>query len=181
MSSDSDEEDHKSGFLALPPRLGDFGRLRLDAYRSLYRPQLHLAFLFSKDGIPSFECSSKPAFLAEKDIVDDFLWMDNVPGFPSYPREAQNWWSDLGDRVLVDRYQWYLVQQAMAKFSCLVEVKAKPGANWTEVAPIRHVPSDVKTSDSSRSTSGSGTAKKGRRGQSGRRTSSGLRHEVSQD
>ncbi|KAF4979204.1 hypothetical protein FZEAL_4538 [Fusarium zealandicum] len=148
-----------------PARLGDFGRLNLGAYAESAKRSVIIEWKFSKNGIPSFEVSAQPEHLEEKDLAPDMLWVDCAP----YYKGGEAWWEDIQDLALNNRAFWELVQQHMASFLCLVEVKSKYGATWIEVAP------EAQGSSNSERDSGSGM-RGGRMG----RGESGLRNEVRQ-
>lgn len=72
--------------------------VRVTVYNPMKGRRVSLALQFSKNGVPSFECS-EPSGLGK---------------LPS---------------------PWRDVQKAMARFGCVVEVKAKPETPWTKVGP----------------------------------------------
>lgn len=172
--STSDGRDEETAFDLLTPRLGNFGKLKLDAYDGSTTQRLHLAFQYSKDGVPSFACSAKPTLTSDKYMIDDFLWVDNVSG-PSMEISTREWWYRLGCRIKLDRFRWQNVQQAMAKFSCLVEVRSKSGAGWVDAPPEQLVAAGA--GNSRLGSGGVGVREGGRRDQG----SSRLRYELLRD
>lgn len=164
------KENGEGGPPAHPPRLGDFGRLKFDAPQGVSPRNLCVNFLFSKNGVPSIETSSKPRCFTQNHVAEDFLWINNVPGYPTSPFEQATWWQGIAASAQRNRARWSTVQYAMSRSSCLLYVKAKAGKGWTESAPESY----------GRAGSGSGSGGR-RRSDRGKRVSSGLRNEVPRD
>lgn len=165
-----------SAFTSVP----DFASFNLQVADETKR-KLNLSLRFSKYGVPSFACSAKPEFLREKGFVEDFLYVDNVPGMPRKASEAVQgqWWNTLRYHANMNKVQWERVQEGMARYASLVEVRSKPGQGWVDVAPERvAVRSKTKGTASFGRDAGFGSAKKDK--EAGKRRS-GLRYEMSLD
>ncbi|KAM5357680.1 hypothetical protein ACJZ2D_016020 [Fusarium nematophilum] len=112
-------------------RLGDFGRLNLNAYTGAASRQLSLEWRFSRNGIPSFAISSHPYHIQNMGLPRDFLWVDCAPHYTG----GKGWWDIIRSLAMSDKHSWERVQHQMATFLAMVEVKSKPGAGWIQVAP----------------------------------------------
>ncbi|KPM45020.1 hypothetical protein AK830_g1554 [Neonectria ditissima] len=109
--------------LPLPPHFGDIPRRRC------------ISFQFSKGGCPSFSCSAKPVSFYERPLPGDFLWLENAPCSYWSGLSTEQYWDQLEEMAEFDRNSWRLVQEAMARFACIVDVKTTPGAGWVEFGP----------------------------------------------
>ena len=94
-----------------------------------------LAFRFSRNGIPAFSCSEKPAWFGEQRGEQDFLWADGIIPGVVQGHSATAWWQTFKAMAMGDRSRWARVQKSMAKAACLVVARSKPGAGWVEISP----------------------------------------------
>ncbi|KAH6891206.1 hypothetical protein B0T10DRAFT_547552 [Thelonectria olida] len=121
---------------ALDNRVGPFPLTAAEraACKDLLGPRSRLctSFQYSKDGVPAFACSRKPKEWYEQNVVGDMLWVERVH---SYHGNQASFWANVATRAEEDRSKWVVVQEDMAKFASLIEVKGKPGAYWVEVEP----------------------------------------------
>ncbi|CEI69488.1 unnamed protein product [Fusarium venenatum] len=131
------QEQSKMG---LPTRLGDFGRLKMDAYADARERQLIQEWRFSKDGIPTFTISPHPQVMAERKFPPDFLWIEAVPTREEVravdkTQSRELWWHHIRQQAIDDHKFWYWVQKLMGCNVCLVEATSKKGAGWVRFNP----------------------------------------------
>ncbi|RGP77999.1 hypothetical protein FLONG3_3834 [Fusarium longipes] len=124
----------------LPARLGDFGRLKMDAYTDATKRQFIQEWRFSKDGIPIFTISPHPQVMADREFPPDFLWIETVPTFEDVrtldtPQGQKVWWRFVRQQAKQDWNFWFLVQKLMGSNVCLVEATSKKGAGWVRFNP----------------------------------------------
>lgn len=107
------------------------GRLRVTVYNPMADKQLRLGFIFSKNGVPSFECfqpfdAHPPADgpVSINDIVPPGLCAGCKAESGTRPRPRDQ----LHDA-------WRDVQDAMARFGCIADMRAIPGTTWADVGP----------------------------------------------
>jgi hypothetical protein len=93
---------------------------------------LRLVYNFSNGGIPVFASSAKPAAIRDAIGLQDFLWVGNMDGLNA-ERSEGSWWLSFREQAMRDRHSWVQVQHAMATGGCLVDIKAKVGADWITV------------------------------------------------
>ncbi|XEV06255.1 hypothetical protein FSHL1_011542 [Fusarium sambucinum] len=126
--------------MGLPTRLGDFGRLKMDAYADARERQLIQEWRFSKDGIPTFTISPHPQVMAERKFPPDFLWIEAVPTREEVravdkTQSRELWWHHVRQQAIDDHKFWYWVQKLMGCNVCLVEATSKKGAGWVRFNP----------------------------------------------
>ncbi|KAH8175632.1 hypothetical protein LIA77_04050 [Sarocladium implicatum] len=115
--------------------------LRLTVYDPMAGKQLHLGFVFSKNGVPSFEC------------FQPFDTQPSARGHPSMgeiltPGLCAGCKADSRSRPRPRDYfheAWRDIQDAMARFGCVTEMRALPGTNWVEVGPSVSIVGPEKT------------------------------------
>lgn len=109
-------------------RLVDQDQFKVTVYNPMAGKHLCLAFLFSKNGVPSFECShssgresgqSKPIPTPRSDVPMRCHSATKPRSRKSARSQPQGPWLDVKD--------------AMARFGCIMEVRAKSETTWTEV------------------------------------------------
>lgn len=123
-------------------KVGDLTSLVGDGHGNVDNRRLKFVLNYSKDGIPSFACSSKPYRVLQHGIPRDLPWisslmsLDTIQSFYPHWKEHQReafWWSEARRLAGLERTCWCRVQEAMAKFQCLVEVNGKQDAGWLQV------------------------------------------------
>lgn len=110
-------------------RLVDRDQFKVTVYNPMADKRLCLGFIMSKHGIPSFECS-EPAIAGSEQAQTGpttnaavSMCCHDDPAGPSSTRVAQ----DAG------KNKWQDIKTAMARFGCMMEVKAKAETTWAEV------------------------------------------------
>ncbi|KAI6785400.1 uncharacterized protein J7T54_007042 [Emericellopsis cladophorae] len=103
--------------------------------------QRSLTFQLSKDGIPSFGFSDKPA-IASYAARHDFLHITGVGQHDADPMSVRQWWDAFDRQVRLQRWHWQEVAEAMSKYECILKVEALKGVDWVVLPPKASVATD---------------------------------------
>ncbi|KAK0389750.1 hypothetical protein NLU13_3323 [Sarocladium strictum] len=107
-------------------RLVDTERFKVTVYNPMEGKQCCMKLLLSKNGIPSFECSQSTDLEIQQSMKPE------ADPFMSCHRSATGQRSRRRSRSQTHG-PWAKVQDAMARFGCIMDVKSEAGATWTEV------------------------------------------------
>ena len=95
--------------------------------------RLSLSLRICKDGVPSFSCS-RNSVKGRLEADRGFLWVGEMPEQTSHT-DTDAWWQQFRQKAWDDARHWEDVQEAMAQFSCVLEITSKLGTGWAVVAP----------------------------------------------